>query len=190
MPHIARPDTQWFYATSLPAQTPTTAPPAKPANATPNPLTMPSGPAVSKRRAGDEEATDDAKRGRTERGPPPDSYVCKICQIPGHWIQDCPEKASQASKDAQDPSRPRAGYVCKICQSSEHHVRDCPDKDNRPRGARPPPAGYVCKACGAKEEHFVKDCAVVREREQARGKRKDLGPAECEFPPPPPGAVT
>jgi len=24
-----------------------------------------------------------------ERRPPPDHYVCKICNVPGHWIQDC-----------------------------------------------------------------------------------------------------
>lgn len=139
---------------------------------------MPSGSA-GKKRAGDE-AEGDAKRGKTEekkdRGPPPDSYVCKICHIPGHWIQECPDRGDK-DKESNDPSKPREGYVCKICQSSEHHIRDCPQKG---RG-RPPPAGYVCKACGAKEEHYVKDCPVVREREQQRGKRKELGPAECEL---------
>lgn len=139
---------------------------------------MPSGPGSSKKRASEEAATEgDAKRGKMEkeRGPPPDSYVCKICHIPGHWIQDCPDRADKDKE--HDPSKPRDGYVCKICQSTEHHIRDCPQKG---RG-RPPPAGYVCKACGAKEEHYVKDCAVVREREQTRGKRKELGPAECKF---------
>lgn len=138
---------------------------------------MPSGPAT-KKRAGDE-AEGDAKRGKTEkekeRGPPPDSYVCKICHIPGHWIQECSDRNDQ--QQSNDPSKPREGYVCKICQSTDHHIRDCPQKG---RG-RPPPPGYVCKACGAQEQHYVKDCSVVKEREQQRGKRKELGPAECKF---------
>lgn len=24
-----------------------------------------------------------------ERGPPPSTYVCRLCHVPGHWIQDC-----------------------------------------------------------------------------------------------------
>ncbi len=28
--------------------------------------------------------------GRVMR-PPPDGFVCKVCNIPGHWIQQCPE---------------------------------------------------------------------------------------------------
>lgn len=137
---------------------------------------MPSGAGRKRAADGAEGEGADAKRGKTdkERGPPPDSYVCKICHIPGHWIQECPERNDQSA----DSTRPRDGYVCKICQSAEHHIRDCPQKGK----GRPPPQGYVCKACGAREEHYVKDCAVVREREQARGKRKELGPAECESP--------
>ena len=30
---------------------------------------------------------------RSARKPPPPSYVCKICNISGHWIQDCPQKS-------------------------------------------------------------------------------------------------
>lgn len=26
---------------------------------------------------------------------PPDGYVCKICAIPGHWIQQCPLRHTQ-----------------------------------------------------------------------------------------------
>src|SRR4051794_34534050 len=45
------------------------------------------------------------KRGRGEdmsssgqRKEPPEGYVCKICQVAGHYIQDCPTKAQQDSE--------------------------------------------------------------------------------------------
>lgn len=27
----------------------------------------------------------------------PDDYVCKICGVPGHWIDDCPQKVRGAA---------------------------------------------------------------------------------------------
>lgn len=75
---------QWFYATSLPAQTPTTKPPVRPGNATPNPFTMPTTSATApKRSADDGEDGADSKRAKKEPGPPPETYVCNICQQPG-----------------------------------------------------------------------------------------------------------
>ena len=29
---------------------------------------------------------------------PPDGYVCKLCQIKGHWIQQCPKRKKKNSK--------------------------------------------------------------------------------------------
>ncbi|BEJ18171.1 hypothetical protein CspHIS471_0704480 [Cutaneotrichosporon sp. HIS471] len=168
---------RWFYATSLPPQTPTTKPPVRPGNASPNPFTMPSGGGSSKRQAEDSNGADGAKRVKSEPGPPPEDYTCKICNVQGHWIQDCPQKASM------DPSKPPPGYVCNICKSTEHYIRECPQRElERVRGPRPPPAGYVCKACGKAEDHYIKDCPVVKERDANRNRnKKDLGPAECWF---------
>jgi hypothetical protein len=44
-------------------------------------------------------------------GPPPDSYVCKICAVPGHWIWACPLKGMQnqnqnQNQQNQKPSAP------------------------------------------------------------------------------------
>ena len=32
-------------------------------------------------------------------GLPGPGYVCKICQVPGHWIRDCPQKKQQEASD-------------------------------------------------------------------------------------------
>ncbi|KAK8865643.1 hypothetical protein IAR55_000788 [Kwoniella newhampshirensis] len=177
---------RWFYAFTLQPQTNSSPLPVRPANTTPNPFVMPSsvsGPFNGKKRA----ALDDqnflfggqtAKKGRVESGAPPDSYVCKICAQPGHWIQDCPQKSG---KDTRDNTKPPPGYVCKICQSSDHFIRECPVKDEKPRGPKPPPQGYVCRACGMENAHYIRECPVVVEREEEKSKRKELGPAECWF---------
>lgn len=60
-------------------------------------------------------------------GPPPPSYVCKICQTSGHWIQECPEKVDK-------PRQPKGGYVCRICNTPGHLIQDCPSSNQR-RGA-------------------------------------------------------
>ncbi|OCF31893.1 nuclear protein [Kwoniella heveanensis BCC8398] len=177
---------RWFYAFGLPPQTTTAPLPARPANATPNPFMMPSTSVsmmAGKKRSALEEQNhffgeQAAKKGRTEGGPPPESYVCKICAQPGHWIQDCPQKNN---RDTKDHSKPPPGYVCKICQSSDHFIRECPNKEDKPRGPKPPPQGYVCRACGLADAHYIRDCPVVLEREEAKSKRKELGPAECWF---------
>ncbi|WVR05612.1 hypothetical protein IAU60_002634 [Kwoniella sp. DSM 27419] len=174
---------RWFYAFTLPPQTATSAIPVRPANSTPNPLAMPV--AVNGKKRGPLGDQEDAfggqavKKGRTEGAPPPDTYVCKICSQPGHWIQDCPEKTSREA--LKDHSKPPAGYVCKICQSSDHFIRECPSKEDKPRGPKPPPQGYVCRACGLSDAHYIRDCPIVMEREQERSKKKELGPAECWF---------
>ncbi|OCF75228.1 nuclear protein [Kwoniella mangroviensis CBS 8886] len=178
---------RWFYAFTLPPQTATSPLPAKPANATPNPYVMPSTPSsssTSSRKRGPLEDQNyifggqQAKKGRTEGAVPPDNYVCKICAQPGHFITDCPQKSN---REAKDHSKPPQGYVCKICQSPDHFIKDCPQKDDKPRGPKPPPQGYVCRACGIPDAHYIKDCPVVLEREEAKSKRKELGPAECWF---------
>ncbi|TXT04943.1 hypothetical protein VHUM_04026 [Vanrija humicola] len=168
---------RWFYATTLPPQTPSTPLPTRPSNATPNPLTMSSN-STSKRAAPEHEEAGQVKKARGE-GPPPEDYVCKICQVPGHWIQDCPVKAQ---KPAQDSSKPPPGYTCNICKSPDHFIRECPQREaERQRGPKPPPAGYVCRACGAEGTHYIRECPVVKERDQERSRRKELGPEECWF---------
>eukprot|EP00808_Paulinella_micropora_P000970 g79670.t1 len=65
-------------------------------------------------------------RWNMERPPPPAGYVCKICKVAGHWIQDCKEK-----KEGGKPAT--AGTVCHHCKQTGHKARDCP----QPGGGEP-----------------------------------------------------
>ncbi|ORX55121.1 hypothetical protein DM01DRAFT_1286543 [Hesseltinella vesiculosa] len=56
-----------------------------------------------------------------KRQGPPEGYVCKICNEPGHFIKDCPQK-----------SVPRNDYICRVCNQPGHFVQDCPNKGAAP----------------------------------------------------------
>ncbi|CAG8637791.1 3993_t:CDS:2, partial [Dentiscutata heterogama] len=82
------------------------------------------------------------KRGRS-KGSPPESYVCNICNNPGHWIQDCPEADQKSQQNRKHRQIPK-DYVCNSCQEvGTHIIFDCPS--------------YGCKECGEKGHH-PKDC--------------------------------
>jgi hypothetical protein len=51
-------------------------------------------------------------------GTVPDNYICKICNIPGHLIKDCPNKPP--------PNTPSSTYICNICHIPGHLIRECP----------------------------------------------------------------
>lgn len=128
-----------FYAFSI---TPTSATASgtaadSPANVTPCPFEVqqsgPSGSKVSNKRtlpeddfdnggnsyifAGTHKLSSDNKKRR--HGEPPQGYKCKICNVPGHFIQDCPEKVDQppAAKKAANGAPPPETYVCRLCVS-------------------------------------------------------------------------
>ena len=49
---------------------------------------------------GEEAATEDATagtKGKKVEKLPPDGYVCRLCSVPGHWIQVCPTKKTGKS---------------------------------------------------------------------------------------------
>ena len=47
--------------------------------------------------------------------PPPPGYICNICHVPGHFIQDCTQKQG-----------PPANYTCHLCQIPGHWKKECP----------------------------------------------------------------
>ena len=53
---------------------------------------------------------------------PPNNYVCRICNIPGHWIQQCPSKYDP--RLSQAPS----SYICRICNIPGHWIQNCPNR--------------------------------------------------------------
>lgn len=119
-------------------------------------------------------------------GMPPPGYLCKICQVPGHYIYDCPQRdgehrsrRSNADGDAAADGggggeygrmRPLPeGYVCRICRVPGHHISNCPSRsvtyghsgaDGGQRyGGEPrmPSKGYRCRYCHI-AGHFSEDC--------------------------------
>lgn len=75
-----------------------------------------------------------------ERTKPPEGYLCRICNIPGHLVRDCPTKHAVGDTGGR---KPREGYVCRACGSELHYVADCPVANQcEPRGQggkrRPP----------------------------------------------------
>lgn len=49
------------------------------------------------------------KRHKKGHGPPPEGYTCRICNVPGHWIQECPEKTERQKKAIPDSIANRDG---------------------------------------------------------------------------------
>ena len=60
-----------------------------------------------------------------QNNPPPDGYVCRKCNKPGHWIQECPLPTTH---DYSQP--PPASYVCRRCGVGGHWIQQCPTNGN------------------------------------------------------------
>eukprot|EP00986_Skeletonema_menzelii_P019499 scaffold28231_cov143-Skeletonema_menzelii.AAC.1 len=78
---------------------------------------------------------------------PPEGYVCRLCNIPGHWIQACPtnsnnnnnsgsfhgggmqhRNASMEGSSHHHHQIPPEGYVCRLCNVPGHWIQVCPTK--------------------------------------------------------------
>ena len=57
---------------------------------------------------------------------PGEGYVCRRCEVPGHWLHDCPMKDVERVRPAVPP--PDSHYVCKLCSVPGHWIDKCPQK--------------------------------------------------------------
>ncbi|CAO3650997.1 unnamed protein product [Cunninghamella echinulata] len=87
----------------------------------------------------------------------PDNYVCKICNTPGHFIKDCPQK--EKKKERTLPEH----YICKICNNTGHHIEDCPQKEKKKE--RTLPENYICKICN-NAGHHIDQCPDRKSKTQ------------------------
>lgn len=126
---------RWFYAFSIappapPSATPTPQP--LPQNISRNPFTEDESPSHKRPLETAKERRDDRadkrfKKGANERTKegetPPDTYVCRICNTPGHYIRDCPQKKTL---NEMGTKKPPEGYTCRACANDQHYFKDCP----------------------------------------------------------------
>lgn len=94
----------------------------------------------------------------TIRKTPGPGYVCNICGVPGHWIADCPRKASGS---VGSPGGRGSGNAASVRPQATVGVSR--------QQSRPPPDGYVCNACKV-PGHWIQQCPkrLARFTEQVR----------------------
>ncbi|KAG0050731.1 hypothetical protein BGZ83_004478 [Gryganskiella cystojenkinii] len=105
----------------------------------------------------------DQKRARNE---PPSGYICRRCNVPGHFIKDCPTQTQNSNGGDSQGNGPRPipeGYICNKCQQPGHMIRDCPLIKEEERN-RPQRQEYICRICN-KPGHKIQDCP---EKESSR----------------------
>jgi len=95
---------------------------------------------------------------------PPNSYVCRKCHIPGHFIQDCPNSNANNSNgmgmgmgmQSKNQNMPPPNYVCRKCNIQGHWIQDCRSVQQSDFNKLPPDT-YVCHRCGT-QGHWIKNC--------------------------------
>ncbi|KAH8923096.1 hypothetical protein BT69DRAFT_1262729 [Atractiella rhizophila] len=145
---------RWFYAFQISPTTLTSPPIIVPPNTSANPFSSSRG---VKRKLEDSVSQpnyifDSAEGKRQKRSEPPAHYVCRNCKIPGHWIEDCPQRRERAERD---PNHPPDSYVCKVCNIKGHYIRDCPVKKDQDRTGN---KGGMRNAPRAREEIGPDSC--------------------------------
>ncbi|KAK1742756.1 zinc finger CCHC domain-containing protein [Skeletonema marinoi] len=92
---------------------------------------------------------------------PPEGYVCRLCNIPGHWIQACPTKDNDDHHQRQmnDNNNNNPGFNRGMHRNnsmeapppSHHHHHQ--QQSHNPI----PPEGYVCRLCNI-PGHWIQAC--------------------------------
>lgn len=50
---------------------------------------------------------------------PPSTYVCRLCKVAGHWIDECVHFKPRSSKASS------TGRTCLLCEESGHRIEQC-----------------------------------------------------------------
>lgn len=159
--HVLNKEKQrWFYAFNLVtmSKASTEALEVLPENTTENPFVslFSSNNSNNKRKHNDDDDDEnngsffwgeDVKRAKITETPR-NGYVCKRCNVPGHYIKDCP----QGNGDV-----PPEGYVCNICKNPGHFIKNCPERSQQqPRGEQPKlDSCWFCLSNPKVEKHLI-----------------------------------
>lgn len=86
--------------------------------------------------------------------PPPSDYVCKLCDVAGHWLKDC---------HLFEPRQSLTGIgKDKLLGDPFGHLKTVTgnNSSNLQRGSRPP-GNYVCRLCGV-SGHWIDECKMFQ----------------------------
>jgi len=103
---------------------------------------------------------------------PPSNYVCHKCNIPGHYVQDCPNVSRG----------PPQNYLCRKCNISGHWIQECP-LGNQQDYSKPSPPGYCCHRCGV-PGHWIKHCptnSLEKSSDEIERDTSDFGQSNNKF---------
>ncbi|KAI8984334.1 CwfJ C-terminus 1-domain-containing protein-like protein [Mycotypha africana] len=130
-----------------------------------------------------EQVADTTKRAKLNSNMPKPGYICRICNTPGHYIQDCPQKTSTPAKHTATPPE---GYVCRICHQPGHYIKDCPQKEERPpRPSNEPLDLSTCWFCLSNpkvEKHLIVSIGSEAYVTLAKGPVVPPNHSECTVP--------
>lgn len=72
--------------------------------------------------------------GNRGQPPPPGNYICRLCGVPGHWIEQCTKFQPKNGFPLSGPSGrmtesrlgvPPSNYVCNLCHQPGHWIQQC-----------------------------------------------------------------
>ncbi|CAO3694451.1 unnamed protein product [Rhizopus microsporus] len=170
---------RWFYAFNLVpmSQAPSEALETVPENTTECPF---SSLFTNKRRHEDDHNGaffwgEEPKRPKMGAEVPKGNYVCRRCNVPGHYIQDCPMSA---------PKQPPEGYVCNICKEPGHFIAQCPQRQQRPPPGEQPSLDscWFCLSNPKAEKHLVLSIGDELYAASAKGPLFSSRDNECRVP--------
>jgi len=129
-----------------------------------------------------------------DAAPTPRDYVCKLCNVSGHWMKECEFFEPRTNLNGKMPptTRTAAGlrsltapsthqkhlppgnYICRLCGISGHWIEQCslfqpkgqPNKMTKEKTGLastsfksiPPPSGYICNLCH-QPGHWLQHCS-------------------------------
>lgn len=98
---------------------------------------------------------------------PGSRVVCFLCNRPGHYQNDCPERKNRVSRSDSRDRSPGSRVVCFLCNRQGHYQNDCPERKNKVSRSdsrdRSPGSGVVCYLCN-RPGHYKNDCPERKNR--------------------------
>lgn len=59
---------------------------------------------------------------------PPGNYICRLCGVPGHWIEQCSrfQRKKDSTGSLNGPIKPPPdSYICNLCHQPGHWIQQC-----------------------------------------------------------------